>query len=155
MSTDLLSLVYQYRTLLGRRQVLRQSLSDDQEGRLQALELLFGWSSGAPSRGGVGRERRRMSRCPVAIAALVEFGGQLAPCTIVDLSGEGLSLERAPLTLPGESITVLVQDLHTGLEYRLPAEVCWRKHATLGARFDGLPLLIRHRRPHAPHANAA
>jgi len=155
MSTDLLSLVYQYRTLLGRREVLQQCLSDEQEGRLQALEMLFGWSGGTGGPAGVGRERRRMSRCPVAIAALVEFAGQLGACTIVDLSGEGLSLDRAPLTLPGETITVVVQHLHTGLEYRLPAEVCWRKHAVLGARFDGLPLLIRHRRPLAPHAHAA
>jgi hypothetical protein len=151
MSTDVLSLVYQYRSLLGRREVLRQSLSDEQSGRLQALEMLFGWAdAGAP-----GRERRRMARCPVAIPALVEFGGHMGACTIIDISGNGLALDRAPTTLPGETITVLVQHLHTGLEYRLPAEVCWRKHEALGARFEGLPLLIRHRRPHAPSSLAA
>ncbi len=143
MATDLLSLVYQYRSLLGRRDVLGQRLSEEHERRLQALEMLFGWSSGERR-----DERRRMARCPVAIPALVEASGKMGVTTIVDISGEGLSLDRAPAAQPGDHIVVLVQDLHAGLEYRMPADVCWRRDevSALGARFVDLPVLIRHRR---------
>jgi hypothetical protein len=150
MHADLLSLVYQYRYLLGRRDLLRQPLGPEPAARLEALADLFAWR---PQTGGAhapGADRRRMTRCEVTIGAIIEAHGGLAvPSTIVDLGGAGMSLESPAAIRPGEHVTIKVQEQRSGREYRFPAEVRWCREgerSTLGVRFDGLPVELCHRR---------
>jgi hypothetical protein len=150
MHADLLSLVYQYRYLLGRRDLLRQPLGGERSARLEALEDLFAWrpNPGLVLAGGI--ERRKMTRCEVAIDATLEAHGGLAvKTTIVDLGGAGLSLESPAAVALGEHVTVKVQEPRSGREYRFPAEVRWCRAgelSTLGVKFDGLPVELCHRR---------
>ncbi len=146
--------MYQYRDLLGRRDVLHQPLDPEREAKLDALEALF-WQRPAPPSDAIGRERRRMARCTVTIEAIVELHGRSARGTIVDLGGEGLALESSVPVVPGDQLTVKVQDSRSGREYRFPAEVCWRRASerpALGVRFEGMPVELRHR--HWPAAEA-
>ena len=150
MHADLLSLVYQYRYLLGRRDLLRQPLGAEREARLEALADLFAWRPQTGATQPARLERRRLTRCEVSIDAVVEAHGGLAVrSTIVDLGGAGMALESPAAMVPGEHVTIKVQEPRSGREYRFPAEVRWCRageRSALGVRLDGLPVELCHRR---------
>lgn len=76
---------------------------------------------------------RRAPRYRVKKAAKIEYGGDLIPCTIRDLSitGAAIEFDRVEVRIP-PAFTLLVPE--DGL--RLPCHVVWRKDYRMGVAFD-------------------
>jgi hypothetical protein len=144
VSAGLLGLVYDYRSLLGRRDLVRMPLDDDERDRLAELEQRFLWNrettNGSQPMGAL---RRRYLRLGMRIPALIKVGVTFEPTTIVDIGGGGIRIEPGPALRLGDVTVVKVTDAAGGREYHLPVQVVWIAGRRAGLAFFGIPIALR------------
>jgi hypothetical protein len=133
MST-LLRLVYEYRSLLGRRDIARLALDPEEHGRLADLERRFA----------VAAHRRRHMRVGLAMAGAIKVGREFKEITISDLSGGGLLVTPAAALETGDVTVVKIGDPLLGREYHLPVQVAWVASGRMGLAFFGIPIELRY-----------
>ena len=137
--TDLLELVYEYRRLLARRDLMAGQLTDSLERRLLGLERLFGSDPDDRQH----RSRRKHARCEVKLPATIKVGNRVEPVDIVDLGGGGVRVEPAPMLREGERAQIRIVSLDTGRMYVYMVEAKWADRSsarsTMGLPFVGTP----------------
>jgi hypothetical protein len=106
---ELLKFICDYQHLVGRRNVLRASLSTDDLARLAALEeLLANTTATDPT------VHRRFARVEVSLHATVEVGARAASVTIGNIGAGGAFVKQADAERPdlqrGELTMVTVSD---------------------------------------------
>ena len=147
MSSGLLGLVYDYRSLLGRRDIVRMALDDDERDQLADLEQRFLWTHEITNaKQPLTALRRRYLRLPLhARPAQVKIGTEFHETTIVDIGGGGLCLEHepAPALRVGEVTVVKIPDPVVGREYHLPVQMAWIVGSRVGLAFFGIPIALR------------
>jgi len=148
MSSGILRLVYEYRNLLGRRDIVHMPLGDEERHELAELEQRFLWTGEATNVALPMALRRRFLRMNVRLTATMKVGREFTPVSIIDIGGGGLMVEPAPRLQVGDLTVVKVQDPTIGREYHLPAQVAWRqvrpKTSRMGLAFFGIPIELRY-----------
>lgn len=140
---NLIHLVYEYRRLLARRELMDGQLSRSSALRLDALERLFGREpSDVATEMGL-LHRRRHARCEVRLPATIKLGARVQAVDITSLGGGGLRVEPAPPLRPGERAVVRIVSLDTGSIYHYPVIAGWsqrsRSTSSMGLCFAGVP----------------
>lgn len=153
MSTAL-ELVYQYRHLLGKRE-LGAGLSIDEIDALYTIEALFVGDHGGLD---VWRCTRQHAREKVDIHARLRIGDCDDPVRIVDIAPGGMVCRSTPFVDDGATVELVVDDDDLGLSYRFKAIVVWLSDDVnddfmLGLELTGTPLLLR--RGRASYADEA
>jgi hypothetical protein len=136
-SLHLVRLVYDYRSLLGRRDLARLPLEPEEHGRLAAFEGRFAHAS----------LRRRHERLALAGPGQIKVGREFRDVTISDISGGGLLVTPAPALQRGEISVVRIADPAIGREYHLPVQVVWTASGSTvwaGLAFFGIPIELRY-----------
>ena len=131
---DLVRLVYDYRSLLGRRDLVRVPLEPEEHGRLAAFERRFAWIN----------RRRRSERLPLTRPGQIKVGKDFREVTVYDISGGGLLIAPAPALQRGEITVVRIADPAIGREYHLPVQVAWAVSGRMGLAFFGIPIELRY-----------
>jgi hypothetical protein len=145
MSSGLLRLLYDYRSLLGRRDIVKMTLDVEERDQLAALEQRFTWTDAVSNVGQpVASPRRQYLRLTVRFPAQIKVGTVFADVTVVDLSGGGLLIEPVPVLRIGDLTVVKIVDLAVGREYHLPVEVAWIARGRMGLCFFGIPIELRY-----------
>lgn len=145
---ELVGIIYEYRNLLGRRDLLGLPQSTTERHRLEALERHFETTLAAAGTPIVPASlRRRFARFSVRIPAQVKVGSHFQPTEIVNLGAGGLVVKPAP-TLRRGSLTVLrIKLAALGREYQFPCQARWLSESlgrsALGLSFAGLPIELR------------
>jgi hypothetical protein len=142
--------LFEYRFLLGRREMLRNGLGAPDRLRLEELGRLWQWrpedaggSSVPPP------QSRRFARCDVNMPGLLRARGDEAEVRIVNLGGGGAVVSGMPPLRPGELVLLKVRLPSLGREYQFPAQARWRQEgfgaasARVALAFVGLPLELR------------
>ena len=130
---DLVRLIYDYRSLLGRRDLARLPLDPEEHGRLAAFERRFAQPM-----------RRRHRRLALGRSAQIKIGREFRDVTVSDISGGGLLLTPAPALEVGEISVVKIIDAAIGREYHLPGQVVWTADTRMGLAFFGIPIELRY-----------
>jgi hypothetical protein len=147
---EALRALYDYRLLLGRREVLGQALGGADGARLEQLARLWQWRP--EDRGGSAvppPQSRRFARCDVNVGATLRVRGVDRPVTIVNLGGGGAVVTGMPPLRPGELVLLKVRLPEVGREYQFPAQARWRSDgfgknaARVALAFVGMPLELR------------
>jgi len=143
MSTSL-HLVYQYRQLAVKCE--RRGLNMAEVELLETIEALF--SKRAPD------GRRHSTREEVSMVAELRMGGRRDRVAIENVSLGGMVCHQARGADVGDTVEVVIDDDELCLSYRFKADVCWSQGGegddedrSLGLRFCGSPLLLRHAPP--------
>jgi hypothetical protein len=78
-------------------------------------------------------ETRIAPRYRVSKPAQIEYGGDMTPCTIRDLSATGAAIELADpsATVPPAFTLLIPED-----RLKLPCRVVWRRTFKMGVAFD-------------------
>ena len=134
MRSGLLGQLYDYRLLLGRRDIVRMALDDDERDQLANLELRFLSIS----------LRRRHLRQPLEMPAAIKVGPEFKPTTVIDVGGGGMRAEPAPELRVGDVTVVKIADIVVGREYHLPVQVAWVAGKRMGLAFFGIPIALRY-----------
>jgi|GEM_PF-3333318 len=141
--TSLVHLVYQYRRLLARQELMGGQLSRSSERRLQALDKLFGEEPDEQTEAMGLARRRRHARCEVRVPATIKMGGQVQAVNVTSLGGGGVRVEPAPSLRRGERAVVRIVSLETGSIYHYPVTAGWaersRSQSAMGMGFAGVP----------------
>jgi len=132
---DLLQLIYEYRRLIARRELMGGSLSRASEQRLLGLERLFGQDPDDRR----GHRRRRHARCEVRLPAVLQSGERIHRVDITSLGGGGLRVTPVPELAAGERAVIRVVSLDTGMIYLYPVVAKWVAGAAMGMPFIGAP----------------
>jgi hypothetical protein len=147
---DALRCLFEYRVLLGRREILRLALGDTDAARLDQLGRLWQWRP--EDRGGTAvppPQSRRFARCDVHMGAELRVRGVEEPVTIVNLGGGGVVVTGMPPLRPGELVLLKVRLPALGREYQFPAQARWRSEgfgaqaARVALAFVATPLELR------------
>ncbi len=142
--------LFEYRLLLGRREVLRHALGESETGRLEQLGRLWQWRP--EDRGGAAvppPQSRRFARCDVHVDALLRARGIDNHVTIINLGGGGAVVIGMPPLRPGELVLLKVRLPAIGREYQFPAQARWRSEgfgptaARVALSFVAMPLELR------------
>jgi hypothetical protein len=132
---DILALVYEYRRLLARRELMGGDLSDESKRRLDSLERMLG----EPTTD----SKRQHARSEVLIPATLLQGHRVQPVSIIDVGGGGVRVSPAPTIRPGEKATIRIVDGDTGSVYHYPVVVKWylrnSEESSMGMPFVGAP----------------
>ena len=136
---DILELVFEYRRLLARRDLMGGAMSADSEERLVGLERLFGSDPDDRLRS----SRRRFARCELRVPATIRTGDRVEPVDIVDVGGGGVRVEPAPLLRRGERATIRIVSPERNAMYVYHVEASWSERtaerSTMGLPFVGTP----------------
>jgi len=128
---DLLNLVFEYRSLLARRDMF----ANNAESRLDALARLFGPNDSST--------RRRHARCDVRVPASVRVRGRTQPVNVVNLGGGGLCVEPAPQVKPGDKAVIRIVSPDQSRIYQFQVQTSWVKRSgsrtAAGMPFIGVP----------------
>ena len=142
--------LFEYRFLLGRREILRHGLGDAEKVRLDQLGRLWQWRPEDPSGSSLPPpQSRRFARCDVSVVAALRTRGQDADVRIVNLGGGGVVVTGMPPLRPGELVLLKVRLPMLGREYQFPAQARWRSEgfgptaARVALAFVGMPLELR------------
>ena len=135
--------VYEYRNLLGRREIVAVPLEDAELNRLAELDRNLAWQPGTSGR------RRRYQRVNVVMGGQIKVGRQHAAVDIANLGGGGLVVAPAPPLGRGELTVVRIVDAMASREYHFPAQVAWRNADAVGLAFFGIPIELRYNPGHA------
>lgn len=137
--TDLLELIFEYRRLLARRDLMGGSLSREAEERLLGLERLFGSDPDDRRHS----SRRRHARCEMRVPATIKVGNRVEPVDIVDVGGGGVRVEPAPMLRAGEKAHIRIVSLERNAMYVYQVEAKWAlrsaSRSTMGLPFVGAP----------------
>jgi hypothetical protein len=140
---NVLKHICDYRTLRARRDLLRQTLPQDDVYRLEALELLFSFDPNELPAQALARDRRRYMRLDVRVRARLSAGKRIIDCMVVNISGGGLVVSQAPVMRRGERAVIRIADRETHREYHLPVQAVWHSltedHRVVGLSFVGMP----------------
>jgi hypothetical protein len=129
-----------YRTLIGKRDLLGSSLTGPELERLEELRQQF---AGSPYTGRPLFNQREQLRAPVSALATFKSETGTTKGLLRDISGEGVFVETArPLPL-GARTVVSVSDRATLEEWRFGAEVVRTELEGMGLRFVGIPVALR------------
>ena len=134
MTADLVRLVYDYRSLFGRRDLARLPLDPEEHGRLAAFEGRFYEAA----------QRRRHQRLALSRPGQIKIGREFRDVTLSDISVGGLLLSPAPPLQRGEITVVKIDDPAIGREYHLPVQVVWMGAGRMGLAFFGIPIELRY-----------
>jgi hypothetical protein len=136
----------EYRTLMGKRDLLGYPLGAVEAARLGELEHFFAENL-QPHR--LVFTLRDQQRIPISI--VVTFSGRngTARGRACDISGDGLYVETVDQLPVGSRTVVCVMDTTTQEEWQFSAEVVRIATDGMGLKFLGIPLQLRvgHRRP--------
>jgi hypothetical protein len=149
--SELIKCVYDYRNLLGRRDLLRMHLDAEEKHRLESLDQLLEWrpEEGGPSTFPLAL-RRKFSRFDMRIPATVRVGrgDSAAPIVIVNMGGGGVVVEPAPSLRRGELTVVKIKCSALGREFHFPAQAKWLSESlnrsSMGLAFVGIPIELRY-----------
>lgn len=144
---DLLDLIYQYRRLLVRQEILGNAFGEDGQERLANLEKLFGKDPEDTGAVKLGLPyTRRHARCDVKFPATVQMGRRVHPVDVVNLGGGGLRVEPAPPLRQGERAVVRIVSMDSGAVYQYPVEASWTDRgpgsSAMGMPFVGAPRVL-------------
>jgi len=134
---DVLQLVYEYRRLVAKRDLMGATLSAKALERLDALERLFGREpepDGGPAAG-----LRRHARCEVDASAVMRLQGTDHTVEVVNVGGGGLCVANAPEMTEGEQAILRIQDGDSVYQYQVEARWCDHQNRRLGLPFVGVP----------------
>jgi hypothetical protein len=147
---DAVRSLYEYRELIGQRDLSRKPLSAADEVRLALLERVWQWRPIDPTTLAP-LNSRRFARCDVTVRATLRAGGQEHEVTVTHLGGGGIIVTGAPPLRRGEPVVVTVRVPEHGRDYQFPAQMCWKEerrgpvvHVALA--LNGLPFGRRHDR---------
>jgi hypothetical protein len=136
----------EYRTLVGKRDLIGYALGSVEARRLDELEAFFAENLHPSRLVFTQREQQR-----VRISIVVAFSGRdgNGRGRARDVSGDGLYVETEQSMPIGSRTVVTVMDRTTSEEWQFSAEVVRVESAGMGLRFLGIPLSLRvgHRRP--------
>jgi hypothetical protein len=146
--SDLVRKVYEYRDLLGRRDLLRMPLDDHEADRLETLTRLFEWRPEDLSSALLPKSvRRRFARLDVRIPATVKIGDDVWLVRIVNLGAGGAVVEDAPPLRRGDLAVLRVPMRKSGREYHFSSQVVWHAEppgrSLTGLTFVGVPIEAR------------
>ena len=172
---ELIQLIFEYQSLVARRDRLHERLDPQQSTRVQALERLVMTPEGASLEGEP--DKRRHPRVELDLPATLYRGVVPHEVVITELGGGGLGLgPGAPALEPGEAVVVHYADPDTAFECRMLCRVCWSRRrlargtrseshqssgshqgfdepSAVGLAFTGMPLLLRSARIANPLAS--
>jgi hypothetical protein len=138
---NLLKLVYEYRRLVARRDLMQGDLSIASSERLVGLERLFGRDPDDDS--GATAHRRRFARCELQMPATVRVGRRVQAVNVVNLGGGGLCVSPAPPLKPGERAVIRIVSPENDSIYHYPVQASWVQRSTansaMGMPFVGAP----------------
>lgn len=151
--SDLIKCVYDYRNLLGRKELLRMRLDAAELHRLAGIERLLEWRP--DECGGLANMplalRRRFSRFDMRVPATVKVGELSQPIVLVNLGAGGAVVEPAPSLRRGELSVLKVRCTSLGREFHFPVQAKWLsessilpgRRSTMGLAFVGVPIELR------------
>lgn len=143
---ELFEHVFEYRSLLARREASRHALSLPELRRLDALARLLGcepkdvWviddADGAPG-------RRSHARCDIRLDATLRSGPDLHRVEVTNMGAGGVRVTSADPLTPGARGALRVRTANRAHECM--ARVAWvsRDGRTAGLRFVGAPIAFR------------
>jgi len=142
---DLLSMLYEYRKLAARDELLGDRLPACDQRRLEALDRLFAADPDDTNPSiRCGQPRRRHARADVDIPATVTVQGRPERVRIINVGGGGVCVEPAPPLRAGEHAVIRV--FIGGREYHYPVCARWARTtangSTMGMPFTGPPLRL-------------
>ncbi len=141
--TSLVHLVFEYRRLLARRELMDGELSRSSARRLASLEKLFGEEPDENKETMGLQFRRRHARCEVRVPATIKMGGAVQAVDVTNLGGGGVRIEPAPALKRGERAVVRIVSLDTGSIYHYPVTAGWSERSAqqsaMGLGFAGVP----------------
>ena len=147
---DALRCLFEYRLLLGRRELLRHGLGEVEAARLEQLGRLWQWRPEDHGNAGVPPpQSRRFARCDVTVPAVLRARGSDGAVTILNLGGGGAVVTGMPPLRPGELVLLKVHLLALGREYQFPAQARWRQEgfgptaARVALAIVAMPLELR------------
>jgi len=132
---DLLQVLFEYRRLVARRDLIGAELSSELRDRLARLEALFVVS---PSL----NMTRKHARYQVELPASIRVRGRELAVTVTDLGGGGLRVKPAPRLPVGKKTTIFIA-AGTGEQYAYEVAAGWVGNAngasSMGMPFVGIP----------------
>ena len=139
--SDLLELVYEYRSLLA-KEAQEDALEAAASQRLQALSRLFGSEpSQADAEGSV--RRRRHARCDLEVSATLKIGEDVHPVAVINVGGGGLCVSPAPELSSGKNATISIVSDDCCKIYQYEVRAGWvqrsRGRSSMGMPFVGAP----------------
>lgn len=147
--SEMIKCVYDYRNLLGRRDLMRMRLDAEDLHRLESLERLLEWrpEDGGPSSFPISL-RRKFARFDLRVPATVKVGVLPAPIVIVSLGAGGVVVEPAPSLRRGELTVLKVKCSSLSREFHFPAQAKWLSESlnrsSMGLAFVGIPIELRY-----------
>ena len=144
---ELFELVFEYRSLLARREASEHALNLPERRRLEALGRLLGCepkdvfvvddADGAP--GG-----RSHARCDVRLGATLRTGATLVRVEVLNLGAGGVCVTSDEQLSPGGRGALRIRTPHRA--YECLARVAWVSSdgLTAGLRFVGAPIAFRY-----------
>jgi hypothetical protein len=140
---DVMDLIFEYRRLIARRDVMAVDLSVPARARLAGLEKLFGGGNDNVAANDDGTRRRRHARVEVNIPATVRVGDRVHSVQIVNVGGGGLCIEPAMDLRQGELAILRVVSSDAGRIYQYEVEASWvddgPERSAVGMPFIGIP----------------
>lgn len=133
---DVMDLIFEYRRLLARRDVMGVELSDRGRARLAGLEKLFATEIAANDQ----TSRRRHARVDVNVPATLRVGGRIHPVNIVNVGGGGICIEAAPTLEPGQQAVLRIVSADGDRIYQYQVQASWTQ-ATPAKNAAGMPFV--------------
>jgi hypothetical protein len=137
---DVMDLIFEYRRLLARRDLMATELSDQAVARLSALDRLF---AGGAAANDESSGRRRHARVEVNVPATVRIDGRIHPVTITNIGGGGVCVEPAPQMKQGERAIIRIVSGDSERIYQYEVEASWidrtPERSAVGMPFVGIP----------------
>lgn len=137
---DVIDLIFEYRRLLARRDLMAAPLSDQAMARLSALDRLF---AGGAAANDEGSGRRRHARVDVSVPATVRVEGRVHAVNIINIGGGGLCIEPAPQMQRGDRAVIRIVSGDNERIYQYEVEATWidrtPERSAIGMPFVGIP----------------
>lgn len=141
---NLLHLVYEYRRLVARRDLMQGQMGRRTQARLEALEKLFGRDPDDTDPAITpGQRRRRYARAEVSVPATIKMGRRVQAVNVVNLGGGGVCVTPAPPLREGERAVIRIVADDRDSVYHYPVEAKWVRRdpdtSEMGMPFIGAP----------------
>lgn len=133
---DKLERLYEYRTLVAKREQLRLPLSPDETARAERLSGRV--RQGVPQVD----EADPYTLVPQPWQVHVAHGGQSVEGTVPNASGDGMAIQTSNPPPLGSEVVLTVRHPRHGIEYAFPGRVVWRVvqgGPAFGVAFAGAP----------------
>lgn len=133
---DLLHLIFEYRRLLAKADLVAGSLRPKAAERLAALEKLFGKEPNLSGDEG----KRRHARCQIQASATIRVDGRVQPVHIVNLGGGGVCVSPAPNLRAGQTALLRILSEDKSRVYQYQVRASWTERGEVGSQM-GMPFV--------------